>query len=263
MDLTTDLKGLHVIVTRPARQAAPLCALIRAAGGEPLLLPAMEILPPENPGPARALLTRLAGFDIALFISANAVEQAAPLIAAQGGMPPTLRLGAVGQRTAAALRQHFGRADIEAPPPYNSEALLSAAALRDVNGKRILIVRGAGGREFLADSLRARGAAVDYAEVYRRAEPRHGLDAVLKLQQSAALAAIIVTSNEGLQNLMNMAGETHRAWLLNTQLVVISPRSAELARELGFRRAALVAARASDEALVEVIAGWRRQTQAC
>ena len=263
MDLTTDLKGLHVIVTRPARQAAPLCALIRAAGGEPLLLPAMEILPPENPGPARALLTRLADFDIALFVSTNAVEQAAPLIAEHGGPPDSLRLGAVGQRTAAALRQHFGRTDIEAPPPYNSEAWLTLPALHDIQGKRILIVRGAGGREFLADSLRGRGARVDYAEVYRRAEPRHGLDAVLKLQQPAALVAVIVTSNEGLQNLIKMAGEAHRAWLLNTQLVVISPRTAELARELGFRRAALVAARASDEAMVEALAGWRRHTQAC
>lgn len=248
------------MVTRPAHQAAPLCELIRAAGGEPLLLPALDIVPPADLAPARALFARLAEFDIALFISANAVEQAAPLIAEAGGLPAALRLVAVGRRSAEALRERFGRVDIAGPPPYNSEALLGTAALQQVAGARILIVRGAGGRELLADTLRARGAEVDYAEVYRRAEPRHDLDAMVKLNPRAAIDAIVVTSNDALHNLLNMAGENQRAWLLNTQLAVISPRTADLARELGFHHAALVAAQASDEALVAVLAAWRRQT---
>ena len=248
------------MVTRPAHQAAPLCALIRAAGGEPLLLPALDIVPPADLAPARALLAQLNEFDIALFISANAVEQAAPLIAEQGGLPAALRLAAVGRRSAVALREQFGRVDIEGPPPYNSEALLGTAALQQVDGARILIVRGAGGRELLADTLRARGAQVDYAEVYRRAEPRHDFDAVLKLSQHTVIDAIVVTSNDALHNLLKMmAGESQREWLLNTQLAVISPRTADLARELGFHHAALVAAEASDEALVEALAAWRRQ----
>ncbi len=247
------------MVTRPAHQAAPLCALIRAAGGEPLLLPALDIIPPADLAPARALLARLNEFDIALFISANAVEQAAPLIAEQGGLPAALRLAAVGRRSAAALREQFGRVDIEGPPPYNSEALLGTAALQQVDGARILIVRGAGGRELLADTLRARGAQVNYAEVYRRAEPRHDFDAVLKLSQHTVIDAIVVTSNDALHNLLKMAGENQRAWLLNTQLAVISLRTADLARELGFHHAALVAAEASDDALVGALAAWRRQ----
>lgn len=250
MDATSPLQGLEVMVTRPAHQAARLCELIRTAGGDAWSFPVLEIAAVEHPAPVRALLSRAAEFDIALFISTNAVEHAAELVGSNE-MPATLRLAAVGQRTADALRARHGRVDIEAPPPYNSEALLATAALQQVRGTRILIVRGAGGRELLADTLRARGAEVSYAEVYRRLEPERDLDAERKAHPHIGL--IVVTSNEGLRNLVNMAGDHHRAWLLGMPLVVISPRTAEFADALGFVHPAAVAHAATDEALLEAI----------
>lgn len=246
------------MVTRPAHQAARLCELIRAAGGEAVAFPVLEIAPIEDPGPVRADLAKLRDFDVALFVSANAVEHAADFVGASE-LPATLRLAAVGQRTADALRQRYGRVDIEAPPPYNSESLLATAALLQVRGARILIVRGTGGRELLADTLRARGAEVHYTEVYRRLEPERDFDAELTLHPDIGL--IVVTSNEGLRNLVNMAGERRRPWLLATPLVVISRRTAELAETLGFTRPAGVARAATDEALLEAMIAWRQSPE--
>lgn len=248
------------MVTRPAHQAARLCELIRAAGGEELPFPVLEIAPIEDAAPARALFARFEEFDLAVFVSSNAVDYAAELMGTRN-LPSTLKLAAVGQRTAECARAHFHRIDIEAPPPYNSEALLTMPALHEMQGKRVMIVRGAGGRELLAETLRARGAEVCYAEVYRRLEPDGDLDMLRMAHPRIDL--IIVTSDNGLRNLVSMAGEHHRAWLLVTQLVVISPRTAELATELGFVHPAVVAHTATDEALLAASIDWRSTTRTC
>lgn len=243
------LKGLRILVTRPAHQAAHLCELISAAGGIPVPLPVLAVEDPEEVAPALAAARRIHEFDIAIFVSANAVEKGMALIRRHGGLPAQLRLAAVGQRTAAALMRHCGRIDIQAPPPYNSEALLATAELQAVTGKRIVIFRGVGGRELLAETLRQRGAHVSYAEVYRRVKPDVKLADMLP--QTAKIDIVMVTSQDGLRNLMEMADmEQRREWLLNIQLVAISPRVAQLAGELGFKHPALTADQSSDEAMV-------------
>lgn len=248
------------MVTRPAHQAAHLCDLISAAGGMPVLLPVMAIAEVEDLGPARALVARLKEFDIAVFVSANAVEKGMALIGDQGDLPSHLKLAAVGQRTAEALLRHGGRIDIQAPPPYNSESLLATPELQAVTGKRIVIFRGKGGRELLAETLQQRGAAVAYAEVYRRVKPDGKLADMLS--QTGEIDIVVVTSQDGLRNLVDMSVmEDCREWLLNTQLAVISASVAQLAGDLGFKHPALMAEQATDEALVTAITTWRHSGQ--
>ena len=244
-------------MTRPSHQAAHLCALLSAAGGIPVALPVLAIAEPNDLGPARALAAKLNEFDIVIFISVNAVERGMALIHQYGSLPPHLKLAAVGQRTAAALLHAGGRVDIQAPPPHNSEALLAAAELQDVKGKSIVIFRGGGGRELLVETLRSRGASVVYAEVYRRVKP--GARSADMFAQAGEIDIVIITSQDGLRNLLEMADMEHRRdWLLNKQLAVISTRVAQLAAALGFKHRPLVAAEATDEALVAAIEAWRR-----
>lgn len=250
------------MVTRPAHQAERLCALITAAGGVPVPLPVLSIKAPRDLAPARALLARMNAFDIAIFVSANAAERGLALLHGEGhDLPPRLKLAAVGRRTAAVLLNLGGRIDIQAPPPYNSEALLATPELQAVANKNIVIFRGDGGRELLAETLRQRGAKVEYAEVYRRIKPEGGFGAVL--QGAGEIDIVVVTSQDGLRNLVEMADAAGRGeWLAQRQLAAISPRVAHLAAELGFRRPALVAAHATDEALLQVITTWRQSIQA-
>lgn len=237
------------MVTRPAKQATHLCELISAAGGIPVPMPVLEVVDPLNLDPVLSIIQSIAEYDIAVFISANAVERGMALIRRHNRLPTHLRLAAVGRHTAEALIHSCGRIDIQAPAPYNSETLLAAPEMQAINGKRIVIFRGVGGREHLAETLRQRGAQVVYAEVYRRVKPDLKPDDVL--QRMRNIDIVIVSSQDGLHNLMEIAEMAkRREWLLNRQLLVISPRVAKMAASLGFKHTALTAAEASDEAMV-------------
>ena len=141
-----QLAGLRILVTRPREQARNLCRLIEDAGGKPLTIPAMEIRAIEDPESARELVDRLEEFDLAIFISTNAVEYGHRLVSARGGWPPRLKLAVVGKRSAEALVRHGLYADICPKQVFNSESLLAEEEMWQVAGKKIIIFRGEGGR---------------------------------------------------------------------------------------------------------------------
>ncbi len=253
------LAGAHVLVTRPEHQAAGLCELIVAAGGRASRLPVIEIAGPADPVAVDAILARLSGFDIAIFVSPNAVERTLARLAPRG-WPGGPRVAAVGQGSAAMLARHGVTVDICPRTRYDSEGLLDEPALQAVEGLRVVILRGDGGRDLLASTLRARGAQVEFAEVYRRAIPAGAEEALQSIAAGAPVDAIVVTSNEGLRNLDRIAGGRLHDWLRARQLIVISARAAALADELGFTHTARVAAEASDAGLFAALQRWRSET---
>jgi len=250
------LQGVGVLVTRPAEQAEGLCAALEEQGAKVFRFPVIEIREPGDTTVLQGLLARLNEFDLAVFISANAVNRGLPRALAQGRFPAHLRVAAVGRRTAQEL-ERFGRpADIIPEREFRSEALLALPEMQDVAGSKIIIFRGEGGRELLGDTLAARGAQVHYAEVYRRAKPALDAGAFVGDWERGEIDIIIVTSNEGLENLVDMAGAAWRHWLFDTPLVVMSERTAQLAQRLGFTQPAIVAVRASDAGLVSALHAW-------
>jgi len=251
------LAGVGVLVTRPAHQAQGLCQLVEQAGGRPILFPALEILDIDDTGPLLALIDRLDEFDIAIFISPNAVSKALNLIRGRRPLPQHLQLAAVGKGSAKALTSNGLKPHIYPATRFDSEALLELPAMQDVNGKRIVIFRGDGGRELLAETLRERGAQVEYAECYRRATPKGDIGALLKRWARGEVHIVTVTSAETLRNLFDMVGQLGRQWLQKTPIVVVSARAAELARELGCKVEPIVASQASDEAILAAIESWR------
>ena len=173
------LAGKGIVVTRPAHQAEYLADLIRKADGQPMLFPAIAIVDIEDKRPLSALADRLDEFDRAIFVSPNAVYKAMTFIKARRALPPRLTYAAVGRASVRELNK-FGVTDVAAPARFDSEALLALPELANVAGKRVIIFRGAGGRELLGEALAARGARVEYAECYRRERPR--ADPALLLQ---------------------------------------------------------------------------------
>jgi len=247
----SELNGLGVLVTRPAHQAGPLCDLITDAGGRPVRFPLLRILDNGDTPEVTERLMRLRDYDLAIFISPNAVYYGLAAIGRHGGLPHGLKLAVVGGGSARELKQHLGRKPDLAPSHrYDSEGLLALPGLQAVQGKRILILRGNGGRELLGTTLRARGARVDYAEVYRREAPEADAAEEDWLDKSAILT---VTSGEAVQNLVAATPEAQRGTLFAKPLIVVSERTAALARELGFTRAVRVSQTASDEAIMEAV----------
>jgi uroporphyrinogen-III synthase len=246
------LSGITVLVTRPAEQAAGLSALIEAAGGRALRLPLLEIEPVEDGGVAAEWLNRADYWDWFIFVSANAIRCALALGAWARRRSPRTRIAAVGEATAKALAEAGIRVDLIPKPQFNSESLLAAPEMAEVAGRRILIVRGVGGRELLANALRERGADTAYAEVYRRTRPTADASVWIDLWQRGEINVAVVTSGEALTHLMELLGESGAEFADRTPLVVIGSRIAELARERGWRRA-VAAEQASDQGIADAV----------
>lgn len=224
------LDGVHIAVTRPPEQATKLTAAITAEGGQVISFPLLDIKGLENLGDFHAAVTPLSQFDWAMFISSNAVQHGMPLLK-QAGIPPQLKFAAIGPTTAASL-QEFGIAEVLTPSErFDSEALLALPALQQMQGQRVLIVRGVGGREVLADTLKLRGAEVVFGECYRRVNPQSDANVLAQAYDQGKLQGIIVTSSEALRFLLDLAQGA--AWLQATPLFVNHARIAEQAKAVG------------------------------
>lgn len=245
---------MRVLVTRPAGQAHRLCDLIEAAGHECIRLPTIEIQPAADPYRLDAIADTLEDYDLAVFVSVNAVQMGLERILDQRDWPEHTQIATVGARSAEALTAYGLSVDLVPEHRYNSEALLALEELEDMSGRSVVIFRGNGGREVLCDTLQERGADVEYVEVYRRVCPAVDTDLMRRLLQPGYLDYITITSNEALQNLFAMAGSEGQVVLRQIPLVVVGERQARLAAQLGFVHAPLLAEHASDAALVAALA---------
>lgn len=254
------LTGVGVLVTRAATQADALVALLEDAGARVHRLPALAIEPAHDRQQVADLRTRLAQFQLAVFVSANAVHHGLPLLQAAGALPSSLAVAAVGEATARALHV-AGIHEVTVPTGrFDSEALLALPALTNVAGKRILIVSGEGGRELLAHTLTARGARVEHLCCYRRVLPEVDVTPVLTAWRGGEIDIVTATSVDALQNLHALLGPEGQAQLAGSVLVVVSERIAQAARALGIGTV-LVSEAASDGAILRAILAWRANTR--
>jgi uroporphyrinogen-III synthase len=241
----SPLSGIGVLITRPAPMGEPLAYRIEALGGLPILLPTIELESTINSETTAERLNHAAEYHQIILISRNAVRFAKPAL----DRIRQTQVAAVGGGTARALAE----AGITALTPrdrFDSEGLLALPELTRVAGQRILIIRGNGGRELLAATLRTRGAQVDYAEVYRRTLPSYPASRLdLPWNQ---LHILTTTSREILNNLVKLLGPERLPHVLDKPLVVVSEPSIAQAREQGFRRIVL-AEGANDHNMVETI----------
>jgi uroporphyrinogen-III synthase len=248
--MACNLECRGVLVTRAAHQASGLAGLIESQGGRAICFPALEIGSARDSASALELLQQ--HWDLAVFISPNAVRYAVELLA--GGRLQSHQIAAVGEATARALRNTGMPADLIPQHRYDSEGLLALPELQQLRNRRVLIVRGEGGRRLLGDSLRARGAKVGYAEVYQRMKPV--VDPAVLLQHwQADVDIVTATSAEVLDNLVAMLGEPGAPLLRLTPLLVISERMAARARELGFKQV-LQASGADDASVMKALCEW-------
>ena len=243
------LQGLTVMVTRPQEQAGNLAGLIEKNGGVAFLYPVINIDDTDDTEQRDQLLHRLPAFDIAIFISPTAVRKTFEIINA---LPSNVMVAAIGSSTVLALNNQGIKVSI-APEGHDSEALLQHAQLQPglLAGKSVIIFRGQGGRELLGDTLVSRGASVVYAEVYKRM--RNDSLPPLSAEELRAIDIIAVTSNEGLQNLYDLAGE--RVLLTETPLLVPGIRCQNLAEKLGFSQI-FRAASATDRDCMLALQKW-------
>lgn len=228
--MTLPLAGRTIAVTRPPEQATKLTAAIEAAGGVVISFPLLDIQALPDLSGFHHAITPLAQFDWVIFISSNAVQHGMPLLK-QVGVPPGLKFAAIGPTTAASLHG-FGITQVLTPQErFDSESLLALDAFHNMQGQRVLIVRGVGGREVLAETLKQRGAEVVFGECYRRVNPQSSAQLLAQAYDEGKLHGIVITSSEALRFLLDLGQSA--PWLQGTPLFVNHARIAEQAQAAG------------------------------
>jgi len=260
----------QVVITRPRQQAEPLARAVAALGRTPVVLPLLEISPLADDAELRRVLAGLASYALVAFVSPNAIEAAFAHI---GQWPQGVDIAVVGEGSRAALAKYGvaeGTVRIHCPqdPAHSdSEHLLRALDLAQLAGRRVLVVRGEGGRELLPDALRGAGAAVETVAAYRRAVPALGPE--LATQLGGLLPGPndwIITSSEALRGLVSLVDQLGaqsaalcpelqrqplQQQLRQQRLIVPHARILETARGLGFTRLTLTGS--GDERLLAAL----------
>lgn len=225
---------MKVLLTRPAGRNQSMVDALTTRGIEHWVTPMLLVAATEQAAPP--MFTRA---DMIIAISANAVSFAhdalskvQPLTSSAQVWPQAVYF-AVGQATRDALQQ-IGIQALEAPQEcQQTEGLLQLPQLQQIQGKQIVIIRGVGGREALAEQLTARGAKVVYWEVYQRVTPLLDGNTVCLQWLAFGIDTIVVTSGEVLDNLFNLVPKELFAWLRSCHIIVPSIRVEAQARAFG------------------------------
>jgi len=241
-----------LIVTRPRPQCAAWLARLAALGVDAVALPLIEILPARDAGPAGAAWAALAAVDLAVFVSPNAVEQ---FFAASAGAawPATTLAACVGPGSAQALAAHGVPPELIVQPAADAASLDSEHLWQQLQprrrwaGARVLLLRGDGGREWLAERLTEAGAQVEAVTVYHRAGPR--FDAA----EQALLNDVGVRPQDfvWLFSSAEAVGHLQTFGLAGQRAIATHERIADAARAAGF--APVVLARPDPEAVTQAL----------
>lgn len=230
---------MRVLVTRPAAQAQAWVQSLSRFGVQAVALPLIDIAPPADVGAVGAAWESLAAHRLAVFVSPNAAAQFFALRPAGATWPAATLAASVGPGTSETLRGCGVPAERIVEPPsdsasFDSEALWSVLSAHDWSGASVLVVRGDGGRDWLADTLRAHGATLHFLAAYRRLAPR--LDDGRRPLLQAALAdpaahLWFFSSGEAVDHLRRACPGV--SWQ-GARAIATHPRIAQRARDCGF-----------------------------
>ncbi|MEM7303905.1 MAG: uroporphyrinogen-III synthase [Pseudomonadota bacterium] len=251
--MATELPGeLSIMLTRPVDQSLSMQQKLNQLGARTILFPCLQIKPVEYD----TTKISVSNIDTFIFISPNAVNygfQALPeLTDAQVANKP---FAAIGQSTAQALLEKGVTRVITPAEQFDSEGLLETPLLQNVQNQSIMIIKGIGGRPYLMETLRQRGADVSCIDVYERKLPENPDLQVL----SAHIDLILFSSSQSAENFLALLPAEQTNQLFNCQTIVGHPKIGQKVSSLGFKKLPIIAASPLEDDLIEAIKTWARR----
>jgi uroporphyrinogen-III synthase len=249
------LKGMSILIMRPKAQSEELARLIQSFGGNPVIFPTIEIKPVEISDNLVTQIKNLDQFKYAIFTSYYAVENSKAIIKRYWpSLPSNLVIAAIGAGTAQALNAAGLPVNLLPKNHFSSEALLQLPAFKKLNGDKIIIFCGKGGRKLLQEQLKQRGANITEFICYQRDMPQLDAKDWDKVTQQP-IDIIVCTSVESLKNLFQLIGQDkmqklREDWMYNTHWLYISERVKNAALELGIITQPLIANKASNKEIL-------------
>lgn len=242
---------LPVLVTRPAHQAEEICPALEALGCDVICQPMLDIVAVAETPQIKSLFMDIDLFAAVIAISRNAAEMGLNTLDQYWPQwPSDIDWIAIGPVTAGVMREQGLNVKMPARQ-FDSEGALQMPELNNIEGKKVLIWRGIGGRETLAETLRERGAEVVYAELYQRLVPHYSEQ---QWQQVCAQSPLLLVSSG--QGLEAIAAQQPRISEKVRGIIAPSARVAELAKSLGFLNIH-ISASAQDVDMLAAVKSWQ------
>lgn len=244
---------MTILVTRPSPAGEELVEQLIAQGISACHTPLISFAPGDELKNLPDYLNNLRQDDLLIVASQHAVYYARDkLLEGCHIWPDNIDYLAIGEKTAGELEKVINRPVARPEGREISEQLLKLPQLQHVAGKRVLILRGNGGRPFLAEQLQKRGAEVTFCECYQRHPIPYDGEKLYHHWQQMDVNTLVITSGEMLQQLYELVPERYRSWLLSCQLLVVSERLAALANTLGWMHCQ-IADNADNDALLRAL----------
>lgn len=260
MDRGADLAGLRVLLPRPQRDNDRFATALEAMGCQVLRLPVMAIIPLLTRQERREFAHSLGHSHHVIFVSATAASLALEAFTESSlPFPPDVNIFAIGQATADTLRE-AGLRVISPPDDATSEGLLKAPELAGVEGHRVLICRGRGGRDKLREVLEARGAWVAYRDLYVRQPIADWADDINARLEGGGADVAVFHSGEIFAAFWRLLTAASREKIRNLPVLVPGQRVGALVREQGCGHV-ITAANALPGSMAEALVHWYTQRE--
>lgn len=266
-----------IVVTRPSGQARQLIEWLTIAiekSGvakrslpEIVSLPLLTIVPASDQQLASHITAVLTDADLAIFVSPNAIECVMRLLERhwQDCAQKIIPIGVMGGSSKQALQNHgIGQESMPTPillpnsnENWDSEGLWQELQFLgwDWTGKKVIIFKGEGGREWLAETFIKAGATVEAISTYARVPldlDNPAWHAIHEMDFSKSLW--LLTSSEAVRYLGQVVKDQFPQGLQTATALCPHHNIADAAEEIGFGE--VFTTDPGDEALIKASLAW-------
>ncbi|MCK3657825.1 uroporphyrinogen-III synthase [Pasteurellaceae bacterium Pebbles2] len=240
---------MAILITRPDEAGQQLCAMLNKVGIANIHLPFFSISAGRELNELPNKINQLKAGDYIFCVSKSAVKFATETLKNTGfHWRNDLHYFAVGQSSAEYFSS-YGETAVRYPfRQENSEGVLNLAEMQDLSEKNILILRGNGGREHFSEQAQLRGANVQFVECYQRVPIDYNNIEQTDLCKRASINSVLATSAEILNYLIDFVPQEEQTWLKSCQLITISRRIANLAKQAGWQDENIIISPKADNA---------------
>ncbi|MBU3622184.1 uroporphyrinogen-III synthase [Polynucleobacter sp. AP-Latsch-80-C2] len=266
-----------IIVTRPSGQARQLIEVLtktielsgvaKRSFPEILSLPLLTIVPKTDEVLADRIASILKNADLAIFVSPNAIECVMRLLERdwQDFSKSIIPIGVMGGSSKLALNNHGIGLEIKPTPivmPQDNEQWDSEGLWHELQSlgwnwqdQKVVIFKGEGGRDWLADTLKNAGAQVEAISTYTRVPldiDNPAWQVIHDLDFSKSLW--LLTSSEAVRYLGSVIRDQFTQGLSSASALCPHHNIADAAQEIGFGE--VFTTEPGDEALIKASLAW-------
>ncbi len=248
------LHGIEILIPRPLPQGKKIAQAIEDQGGGVIVFPVIEIEPPKDFFKLDSQLNAMNDVGLIVMVSVSAVNAIADRLKSLDlTLPDTVKIAAVGPKSAAQCAAAGFSVDFVPSQSINSEGLLACFHGLDIRNRKVIIFRGQTGREFLKQELTKLGAEVEYSVCYRRETTNEPFQPVVDRWKRGEINMVLITSVSILDALLSLLGDKDSELIKKTKIITISHRIADRCHAMGIKDV-FVSARATDESILETLA---------